>query len=113
MYVLERGTVSLLKHWGEAAHVLGELQAGECFGEMALLDFFPRSASVLAETECSAVELTTRSLYDLYASDPQQFAQIQMNIARELSARLRAADERIFRSYIGADDLSAPWNYVA
>ena len=113
MYVLERGKVSLLKHFGGAAHILGELGAGDCFGEMALLDLFPRSASVLAETDCSAIELNTRSLYELYETDVGQFALVQMNIARELSRRLREADERLFRAYIGADDPAAPWAYIA
>lgn len=113
MYVLESGKVSLLKHWGGAAHILGELHEGDCFGEMALLDLFPRSASVLAETPCSAIELNTSSFHDLYQVDMEQFALIQMNIARELSRRLRAADERLFRAYIGADDPAAPWAYIA
>ncbi len=113
MYVLESGRVQLLKHFGGAAHILGELNAGDCFGEMALLDLFPRSASVLAETDCSAIELGTRSLFGLYETDVEQFALVQMNIARELSRRLRAADERLFRSYIGADDPAAPWTYIA
>jgi CRP-like cAMP-binding protein len=113
MYVLESGRVSLLKHWGGAAHILGDLRVGDCFGEMALLDLFPRSASVLAETPCSALELTTSSLQLLKSEDLEQYVLIQMNIARELSRRLRAADERLFRSYIGADDPAAPWTYVA
>ena len=113
MYVLEAGRVQLLKHFGGAAHILGELGPGDCFGEMALLDLFPRSASVIAETDCSAIELSTRSLYGLYESDVEQFALVQMNIARELSRRLRAADERLFRAYRGADDPAAPWTYIA
>jgi len=78
---------------------------------MALLDLFPRSASVLALAPCTAIELSTATLYKLYETHLEQFALIQMNIARELSRRLRAADERLFRTQIGADDPKAAWAY--
>ena len=102
MYVLETGEVAVLKDWGGEQHLLGRLHQGDCFGEMALLDLFPRSASVLAVADCTAIELTTASLFRLYETDLEQFALIQMNIARELSRRLRVADERQFHAQVGA-----------
>ena len=103
MFVLESGDVVILKGWGGAQHELGRLRSGDCFGEMALLDLFPRSASVQAVKPCVALELFTASLYKLYETDLEQFALVQMNIARELSRRLRAADERAFQSRVGLD----------
>jgi CRP-like cAMP-binding protein len=69
---------------------------------MALLDLHPRSASVQAIEACTALALSTASLFRLYETDVAQFALVQMNIARELSRRLRAADERLFRTRVGA-----------
>jgi CRP-like cAMP-binding protein len=43
MFVLETGEVALLKNWEGKQHLLGRLRKGDCFGEMALLDLFPRS----------------------------------------------------------------------
>jgi len=101
MYVLEAGRVSVSKHWQGDALLLRELAAGDCFGEMALIDLFPRSASVRADADCRAIELTPGNLYRLFEHDAAQFALIQMNISRELSRRLRATDALLFRARMG------------
>jgi len=98
MFVLESGRVAVLKTWEEQQHLLGHLEAGDCFGEMGLMDLFPRSASVLAVLPCAALHLTTDNFYQLYKQDLEQFALIHMNLGREVSRRLRAADERLFRA---------------
>ena len=101
MYVLEAGEVAVLKGWRGSEFVLHGLGAGDCFGEMALLDLFPRSASVRAETDCKALELGCHDLYRLFERDTEQFALIQMNIGREISRRLRLVDELLFRARMG------------
>ncbi|MGH8717936.1 MAG: Crp/Fnr family transcriptional regulator [Burkholderiales bacterium] len=102
MFVLERGRISIVKRWKDRDYSLWDLGAGDCFGEMALIDLFPRSASVVALEKCSAIRLTTADLYRVYETDMEQFALIQMNIARELSRRLRIADERLFHFHLEA-----------
>lgn len=97
MFVLERGLVTVVRRWEGRDYRLRELGPGDCFGEMALIDLFPRSASVVALQDCSAIRLTNSDLYRVYETSVEQFALIQMNIARELSRRLRTADERLFR----------------
>jgi CRP-like cAMP-binding protein len=62
---------------------------------MALIDMSPRSASVIALEDCSAIRLTNADLFRVYRADLEQFALIQMNLARELSRRLRIANERL------------------
>lgn len=49
-YVIVKGRVEITK----AGEVLNTLRSGDCFGEMALLDGWPRVASVKAteDTEC-------------------------------------------------------------
>lgn len=68
---------------------------------MALLDLFPRSASVLATSDCTAIALSSDGIYHLYEKDLEQFALIQMNIAREISRRLRLINERMFELRMG------------
>jgi CRP-like cAMP-binding protein len=101
MYVLESGRVAVVKEWAGREMLLRQLGEGDCFGEMALLDLFPRSASVRALSQCRAIALKPEHLYRLYEHDARQFAVIQMNIGREMSRRLRDADDQLFRATMG------------
>jgi CRP/FNR family transcriptional regulator, cyclic AMP receptor protein len=101
MFVLEAGRVAVLKHWQGSELALHHLGAGDCFGEMALLGLFPRCAAVRAEADCRAIELTSADLLLLFERDAEQFALVQMNIAREVCRRLRATDELLFRAWMG------------
>jgi CRP/FNR family transcriptional regulator, cyclic AMP receptor protein len=98
MFVLEEGEIQILKNWDHHPHVLCHMKTGDCFGEMALLDLSPRSATAQAQQDCLAIELTAEALYALVEHDSAAFAVIQMNIGRELCRRLRAADDLMFRS---------------
>jgi CRP/FNR family transcriptional regulator, cyclic AMP receptor protein len=97
MYVIEQGTVEVRKRWDDRDWPLHRLHAGDCFGEMALMDYFPRSASVCAVESCRAIEIESAALHRLAERDMEQFALIQMNIGREICRRLRATDELLFR----------------
>ena len=98
MFVLEAGEVSVLKLHDGHQHQLQRLNAGDCFGEMALIDLYPRSCSVRAECDCTAIEIGHAALFRLHTHDLEQFTIIQMNIAREISRRLRAAGELLFET---------------
>lgn len=102
MFVLESGRVSVLREWQGQDVLLRTLARGDCFGEMALLDLFPRSASVRADEACRALTLAPADLHRLFEHDPVPFAMIQMNIAREMSRRLRETDEKLFAATMQA-----------
>jgi CRP-like cAMP-binding protein len=102
MFVLESGSVTVLKSWLGQDYVLSHLEMGDCFGEMALIDLSPRSASVRAVVDCRAIELTTANLYELYQQDSTSFAMIHMNLERELSRRLRESNEQLFQARVQA-----------
>ncbi len=101
LFVLESGSARVLKGWEGHEVMLRQLQPGDCFGEMALMDLMPRSASVRAVDDCQALELHGDDLVHLLERDLEQFALIQMNLGREVSRRLRATDELLFRIRMG------------
>ncbi|MGB7325221.1 MAG: cyclic nucleotide-binding domain-containing protein [Rubripirellula sp.] len=96
LFVLQSGTVLVTRNRSGESIELGRLRQGDCFGEMALIDFRPRSATVVAETDCQAIEVPRQSLAALYQQDVQQYAIIMMNLGREVSRRLRIADDCLF-----------------
>lgn len=96
MFVLEAGSAAVLKSWRGQDHLLGTLKQGDCFGEMAVMDLGPRSASVRAVEDCTAIRISAANLYQVYSQDLKQFALIQMNMGREVCRRLRELDNRLF-----------------
>jgi len=103
MFVLEAGSVAVLKNWEGCKYKLREFGRGDCFGEMALMDMMPRSASVKALQDCSAIELRPDHLMRVFEFDVEQFALIQMNMGREVCRRLRSTDERLFAARMTAE----------
>ena len=103
LYVLETGVVVVLKTWQSHDYVLKHLKKGDCFGEMSMMDLLPRSASVLAREDCTAIEISSEHLQQIYEKDLEQFLMIQMNMGREISRRLREADRRLFAAKVEAE----------
>jgi CRP-like cAMP-binding protein len=108
MYVLINGEMEVLKrsHEGVDARV-ALLGPGDWFGEMSILDVQPRSATVRALAPSRMLRLTASDLDALYRYDIKSYAIIVLNLARELSRRLRVADgiladfiANVFDSYV-------------
>ena len=104
MFVLEAGKAAVVKNWKDHEYLLNYMAKGDCFGEMSIMDMRLRSASVVAVEPCQAIELSSASLYAMFERDLEQFTLIQMNMGREVSRRLRDADERLFQAKVGNPD---------
>lgn len=90
LFVLESGAVALTRGSSEGKPlVLYSLTAGDFFGEMALLESLPRTATATA-TEKTHLHLLYKSKLDtLLHSEPHIGVTIMSHLARLLSARLR------------------------
>ena len=97
LFILEQGRVVIFKQDKNNEYILRHAEKGSCFGELALIDIESRYATVRAESDCTAIKVPSSALHRLYQSDAEQFIIIQMNMAREVGRRLRAADERWFQ----------------
>lgn len=92
LFILESGSVELTRHGNGASHKLYTVKPGEFFGEMALLEQLPRTASARS-TEKSHLYLLYRSKLDeLTNACPRVGVCILGHLAQLLSARLRRAN---------------------
>jgi CRP/FNR family transcriptional regulator, cyclic AMP receptor protein len=93
LYVLIDGEVEVLKksHAGRE-HRVAVLGPTDCFGEMSLIDVQPRSATVRTVAPARLLRMTSEDFDHLYRQDLKSYALVVLNIARDLSRRLRVAD---------------------
>jgi ATP/ADP translocase/HEAT repeat protein len=87
LYVVIEGSLSVLAGEKEQAR----LPAGECIGEMALLDGNPRSASVRAASDARLLRIKAEAFRGLLASQPR----IALALLGTLAGRLREATSRV------------------
>jgi len=83
LYVILRGRVRVERRGEADEAVLGELGAGEFFGELALIEEHPRTASVIAVDETECVLFAAWEFRAMLESHPQ----IALPIMRALIAR--------------------------
>lgn len=93
MFVVMAGELEVLKHGPGGETRVALFGPGDWFGEMAILDVQPRSATVRAVAPSLAMRISADDVENLlYRRDLKAYALFVMNIARELSRRLRVAD---------------------
>lgn len=91
IYFILKGAVQVLKK----GRTVAIFKAGETFGEMEFLDIMNAAATVKALEEVEAASYTRSALHEIYKQNPDAFSLIMMNLARDLSRRLRAMDEKL------------------
>ena len=67
-------------------------RTGDCFGEMSVLDLQPRVCQARAVQDAEVVIVSAGDLDALYRFDMKAYSLLVLNLARELSRRLRRSD---------------------
>ena len=94
LYLIGQGLVRVCKKLGQADEVeLARFGPNDFFGEMCILETLPRCASVQAVIDTTLYSLTSLTFHHLYEVLPRQYSILVLNIARDLSRRLRRVDE--------------------
>jgi CRP-like cAMP-binding protein len=93
MFVIQAGRVSVVHEEGGLEAVVGELGAGDIFGEMAIFDQQPRSASVRANGKTRVLTLDKRAFLSRVNEDPS----LAHRMLEEMSQRIRSLDAEVSR----------------
>jgi CRP-like cAMP-binding protein len=96
MYVIRSGRVDIkLKYRSEQPLLLAELQAGDFFGEMALLGDSTRSATAIARESSDLIGFFHPDLEELIELRPAIGAKIALGLAHTLAERLRFTNTQL------------------
>jgi CRP/FNR family cyclic AMP-dependent transcriptional regulator len=91
MFIIQTGKVRISKRSADIEKTLVVLEEGDFFGEMAVIDKGPRSASATAVEETKCIALNE----ELFEQQMQNNARIVKKILKNMSARLRDANKQI------------------
>jgi CRP/FNR family cyclic AMP-dependent transcriptional regulator len=101
LYIVQEGSVLIYRKIGTRELVLARLEKGSVFGEMALIDGKPRSASARALADCTLILIDAETFLDRVQGIPSWF----MSIIRTTSEKIRKANLRL--QTVSADNLDS------
>lgn len=94
MYVIQAGKVKITRQTPSGEVILNTLSGGDIFGEMALFDRLPRSATATAVGEARILSVDKTKLFTLISRD----ATTAFKIIETMSSRIRRLDDELSRN---------------
>lgn len=91
MYIVQSGRVCLFRELDGARTVLGEMQKGDFFGEMSILEGLPRSSSAEASENSELIEINSSTFDKMIRGN----IEIAIRMLRKLSIRLRESERKL------------------
>src|SRR5262249_3805283 len=103
MYLIQKGSVQISSLINNAERrTLSNLTAGEFFGEMAIIDNVPRSATASAREETTVYFLGRQEVQRLLENSPR----LAISFTKEFSGRIREFNRRYIEETLQAERLS-------
>lgn len=89
MFIIQEGSVKITKVVNDKEVTLAILRKGDMFGEMALLEHKPRSASAIAHEDCRLLTVNKENFDQMVSTQPQMIARLTTMFAERLWALYR------------------------
>jgi CRP-like cAMP-binding protein len=93
MYIIKKGLIKLTKTANGGKTEIAELGEGEFFGEMSLLEDYPRSAQATAVVKTELLGIFRPDLFDLIERNPRLGSKLLLKLSQRLANRLRKTTE--------------------
>jgi CRP-like cAMP-binding protein len=77
------------------SRIITTLKSGDSFGEMELIDVECCAATVITTAATTIISLSNRDLYKISQNNLKIYTMLILNLARDISRRLRSADEML------------------
>jgi CRP/FNR family cyclic AMP-dependent transcriptional regulator len=93
MYIIKEGRIKVHRIFDGNEIAFAEFGAGDAFGEMSLIDEYPRSASATALEDCVLLTLPRSTFKIIVERDPPVGVKLLLAIAEVFSKRMRRTDK--------------------
>jgi|GEM_PF-515997 len=101
LFILLKGRVGVyLNSIDGSQFKVAELGSGDFFGEMSLLEFMPRSATIMALEECIVIAVDQNSFIELISNQPE----LIYRIMKGMSSRIRQHNEELAGGKAGDEE---------
>jgi CRP-like cAMP-binding protein len=91
MYIVQTGRVAIKKRVKDGEAVLASMEKGDFFGEMAILERLPRSATAEVTEEGDLIVISSEVFGDMIKANPE----IAVRMLRKYSIRLRETNKQL------------------
>jgi len=78
---------------------IGEINEGEQFGEMHMIDIMPRSANIIAQSDVIILALKNKDIFKIRRKSNEAFMMLLMNCGRDISRKLRKMNKKYVALY--------------
>lgn len=92
MFIIKEGEVAISKVVDGNEVILAVLKQGDMFGEMALLEHKPRSASAIAHSDCRLMVVNRSNFDQMVTSQPQLISKLTTTLSERLWSMYRQID---------------------
>ena len=101
-FQLLEGTAKVYKNYEEDDQVeVATLEAGQYFGEMAVIENFPRNSTVVADTDVQVDEIAAGEMNDYMSQHPDKI----LAIMKVLGSRIKKMDDEFLEVKKARDEV--------
>jgi len=104
MYIVQSGKVRMFRIIDDEKRILGEMEKGDFFGEMSILEGLPRTFSAEATEDVELIEINSMTFDKMIRGN----IEIAIRMLRKLSIRCREMERRLMEIQPGAERTAVP-----